>query len=75
MIDGPHVYKVIIDSPHGQGRYQKEYIGPATSEDDAVKQARTVFAEQPGDRLVAVEDFDLGDRTDDVSQGPSGADV
>jgi hypothetical protein len=40
------VYRVVIESSHSGGRYQKEYIGPATSEDDAVVQARTVFKER-----------------------------
>ena len=52
------VYKVVIDSSNGQGRYQKQYIGPATSEVNAVEQARTVFREKADDRLAAVELFD-----------------
>ena len=35
------VYRVVIESSNGRGRYQKEYVGPATSEDDAVEQAWT----------------------------------
>jgi hypothetical protein len=67
------VYRVIIESSHSEGRYQKEYIGPATSEDDAVKQARTVFREKPDDRLVTVEVVDLESWTKDTILRPTGA--
>ncbi len=43
------VYRVTIESSHSEGRYQKEYIGSAISEEDVVKQARTVFKEKPDD--------------------------
>ena len=66
------VYRVIIESSHSEGRYQKEYIGPATSEDDAVKQARTVFREKPDDRLVTVEVVDLESWTKDTILRPTG---
>jgi hypothetical protein len=64
------VYRVIIESSHSEGRYQKEYIGPATSEDDAVKQARTVFREKPDDHLVTVEAVDLESWAEDVATLP-----
>jgi hypothetical protein len=64
------VYRVIIESSHSEGRYQKEYVGPATSEDDAVEQARTVFKEGPDDRLVTVEAVDLESWTEDVASLP-----
>jgi hypothetical protein len=67
------VYRVIIESSHSEGRYQKEYIGPATSEDDAVKQARTVFRAKPDDRLVTVEVVDLESWTKDTILRPTGA--
>ena len=54
----PGVYKVVIESSNGQNRYLKEYIGPATSEDHAVQQARTVFKERAHDRVVKVEAVD-----------------
>ncbi len=66
------VYRVIIESSHSEGRYQKEYIGPATSEDDAVEQARTVFREKPDDRLVMVEVVDLESWTKDTLLRPMG---
>jgi hypothetical protein len=70
---GISVYRVIIESSHSEGRYQKEYIGPATSEDDAVKQARTVFRAKPDDRLVTVEVVDLESWTKDTILRPTGA--
>ena len=70
------VYRVIIESSHSEGRYQKEYVGPATSEDNAVEQARTVFKERPDDRLVTVEAVDLESWTEDVaSLPPDGEDL
>jgi hypothetical protein len=67
------VYRVIIESSHSEGRYQKEYIGPATSEDDAIEQARTVFRAKPDDRLVTVEVVDLESWTKDTILRPTGA--
>jgi hypothetical protein len=64
------VYRVIIESSHLEGRYQKEYVGPATSEDDAIEQARIVFKERPDDRLVTVEAVDLESWTEDVATLP-----
>jgi hypothetical protein len=69
------VYRVIIESSHSEGRYQKEYIGPATSEDDAVEQARTVFKERPDDHLVTVEAVDLESWAEDLVLPPDGDDV
>jgi hypothetical protein len=69
------VYRVIIESSHPDGRYQKEYIGPATGEDDAVKQARTVFREKPDDRLVTVEAVDLESWAEDMVLPPDGEDL
>ena len=67
------VYRVVIESSHLDGHYQKEYIGPATSEDDAVEQARTVFKERPDDHLVTVEVVDLESWTKDTILRPTGA--
>jgi hypothetical protein len=36
----------------------KEYLGPTTSEDHAVEQARTVFKKTVDDHLVQVEAVD-----------------
>ncbi len=71
-MDNTSVYRVIIESSHSEGRYQKEYIGPATSEDDAVEQARTVFKERPDDRLVTVEVVDLESWTKYTILRPTG---
>jgi hypothetical protein len=68
------IYKVVIESSRGQGRYQKEYIGPATSEDDAVEQARSVFKERPNDRLVTVEAVDREAWAEDAALPPDGDD-
>ena len=66
------VYRVIIESSHSEGRYQKEYIGPATSQDDAVEQARTVFKEGANDRIITVEVVDLESWTKDTILRPTG---
>jgi hypothetical protein len=71
---GLRVYKVVIESSNGHGRYQKEYIGPAASEDDAVEQAWTVFTKRVDDRLVAVEIFDQDAWTEDVATLPPDGD-
>jgi hypothetical protein len=65
-MDSLRIYKVVIESSYEQGRYQKEYIGPAFSEDDAVEQARAVFKERPDDRLVTVEAVDRGAWAEDA---------
>ena len=65
------VYRVIIESSHSEGRYQKEYIGPATSQDDAVEQARTVFKEGADDRIITVEVVDLESWTKDTILRPT----
>jgi hypothetical protein len=67
------VYRVVIESSNVEGRYQKEYVGPATSEDDAVEQARTVFKERPGDRIVTVEVADWESWAEDPILRPMGA--
>jgi hypothetical protein len=54
----PGVYRVVIESSDGRERYLKEYVGPATSEDHAVEQARAVFKERVDDHLVKVEAVD-----------------
>jgi hypothetical protein len=68
------IYHVVIESSNGNGRYQKEYIGPATSEDDAVEQARTVFKGRADDHLVAVEIFDQDAWTEDAATLPPDGD-
>ncbi len=67
------VYRVVIRSSDGPGSYLREYIGPATSEDHAVEQARTVFKERPDDRLVTVEVVDREAWVEDAILRPTGA--
>jgi hypothetical protein len=66
------VYRVVIESSNGQGRHQKQYVGPATSDANAVEQARTVFKERPDDRLAAVEIFDTESWVEDAILPPDG---
>ena len=68
------VYSVVIESSHPEGRYHREYIGPATSEDEALEQARAVFQERPDDRLVMVEAVDLEPWTEDIATLPPDGD-
>ena len=68
------VYRVVIESSNGEGRYQKEYIGPATSEDDAVEQARGVFTVRADDRLVTVEVADWESWPEDTATLPPDGD-
>jgi hypothetical protein len=49
------VYKVVIESSDGQETFQKDYIGPATSEDDAVGRALSAFKKRSEDRVLRVE--------------------
>ncbi len=69
-MDSPSVYKVIIESSNGREKYLKEYIGPATSEDHAVEQARTAFKERADDRVVEVEAVDREAWTEDTGLLP-----
>ena len=67
------VYRVVIQSSDGPESYSREYIGPATSEDDAVEQARTVFKERPGDRILTIEVVDRESWVQDTVLRPTGA--
>ena len=49
------VYKVVIESSDGQETFQKDYIGPATSEEDAVGRALSAFKKRSDDRVLGVE--------------------
>jgi hypothetical protein len=68
------VYKVVIESSVGRETYHKDYIGPATSERDAVEQARTVFKKRADDRLVTVELVDRDAWVEDVAALPPDGD-
>ena len=37
-MESPGIYKVVIESSNGREKYQKEYIGPAKSQDHAIEQ-------------------------------------
>jgi hypothetical protein len=73
-MESPSIYKVVIETSNGRERYLKEYIGPATSEDHAVEQARTVFKERADDRLVMVEAVDREAWAEDVGLLPPDGD-
>jgi hypothetical protein len=64
------VYKVVIESSNGQETYQKDYVGPAANDDDAVRRAWTVFKRRADDRLVTVELVDRDDWIEDVAALP-----
>jgi hypothetical protein len=49
------VYKVVIESSDGQETFQKDYIGPAASEDDAVERALSAFKKRSDNRVLRVE--------------------
>jgi hypothetical protein len=49
------IYKVVIESSDGHEKFQKDYIGPATSEDDAVGRALSAFKKRSDDRVLGVE--------------------
>ena len=68
------VYKVVIESSDGQETSQKDYVGPATSDDDAVRRALTAFKERADDRVVTVELVDQDDWAEDVAALPPDGD-
>ena len=70
MIGRLNVYMVVIESSDSEGKYTKEYVGPATGERDAVEQARSVFKWRTDDRLVTVELLDREDWVEDVAVLP-----
>ena len=49
------IYKVVIESSDGQETFQKDYIGPATSDEDAVGRALSAFKKRSDDRVLGVE--------------------
>jgi hypothetical protein len=64
------VYKVVIESSDGQQTFQKDYIGPATSDDDAVGRALSAFKKRSDDRVVEVELVDQDSWVEDVAALP-----
>ena len=64
------VYKVVIESSDGQETFQKDYIGPATSEEDAVGRALSAFKKRSDDRVVKVELLDQDSWVEDEAALP-----
>ena len=68
------VYKVVIESSDGQQTWQKDYIGAATSDDDAVRRALSAFKERADDRVVTVELVDRDSWLEDAAALPPDGD-
>jgi predicted ATP-dependent Lon-type protease len=68
------VYKVVIESSDGQETWQKDYIGPATSADDAVRRALSAFKKRADDRVVTVELVDQDSWVEDEAALPPDGD-
>jgi hypothetical protein len=64
------IYKVVIESSDGHETFQKDYIGPATSEEDAVGRALSAFKKHSDDRVVEVELVDHGSWVEDEAALP-----
>jgi predicted ATP-dependent Lon-type protease len=64
------IYKVVIESSDGQETWQKDYIGPATSADDAVRRALSAFKKRADDRVVSVELVDQDSWVEDEAALP-----
>jgi hypothetical protein len=64
------IYKVVIESSDGQETFQKDYIGPATSHDDAVGRALSAFKKRSDDRVVEVELVDQESWVEDEAALP-----
>ena len=64
------VYKVVIESSDGQETFQKDCIGPATSDDDAVRRALSAFKKRADDRVLSVELVDQDSWVEDVAALP-----
>jgi hypothetical protein len=68
------VYKVVIESSDGQETFQKDYIGPATSDDDAVGRALSAFKKRADDRVLRVELVDQDSWVEDEAALPPDGD-
>ncbi len=64
------VYEVVIESSDGQETFQKDYIGPARSEDDAVGRALSAFKKRADDRVLRVELVDQDSWIEDEAALP-----
>jgi hypothetical protein len=64
------IYKVVIESSDGHETFQKDYIGPATSDEDAVGRALSAFKKRADDRVVTVELVDQDSWVEDEAALP-----
>ena len=64
------VYKVVIESSDGQETFQKDYIGAATSHDDAVRRAMSALKKRAEDRVLTVELVDQDSWVEDEAALP-----
>jgi hypothetical protein len=64
------IYKVVIESSDGQQTFQKDYSGPATSDEDAVGRALSAFKKRSDDRVVEVELVDQDSWVEDEAALP-----
>jgi hypothetical protein len=60
----------VIESSDGQETFQKDYIGPATSDDDVVRRALSAFKKRADDRVLRVELVDQDSWVEDVAALP-----
>ena len=65
-----YVYKVVIESSDGHETFQKDYIGPATSDEDAVGRALSAFKKHSDDRVLRVELLDQDSWVEDEAALP-----
>jgi hypothetical protein len=68
------VYKVVIESSDGQQTFQKDYIGAATSDEDAVGRALSAFKKRSDDRVLRVELLDQDSWVEDEAALPPDGD-
>jgi hypothetical protein len=64
------VYKVVIESSDGQETFLKDYIGPATSDEDAVRRALSAFKQRSDDHVLRVELVDQDSWVEDEAALP-----
>jgi hypothetical protein len=64
------IYKVVIESSDGQQTFQKDYIGPATSHEDAVGRALSAFKKRSDDHVLRVELVDQDSWVEDEAALP-----
>jgi hypothetical protein len=64
------IYKVVIESSDGQETWQKDYIGPATSDEDAVRRALSAFKKRADDHVLTVELLDQDSWVEDEAALP-----